>query len=56
MIALGMAREGADVIVNYNTDYAGAASAAEKIREMGRRATVLKADIGQVSEIAAMFK
>lgn len=54
-IALGVAREGADVIVNYNTDYAGAASAAEKIREMGRRATVLRADIGQVSEIAAMF-
>ncbi len=55
-ISLGMAREGADVIVNYNTDHAGALSAAEKIRELGRRTAVLKADIGRVSEIADMFR
>jgi len=55
-ISLGIAGEGADVIVNYNTDHAGAISVAGKIQELGHRATVLKANIGRVSEIREMFR
>lgn len=55
-IALGMAREGADVIVNYNTDGQGGLSVAEEIRKLGRKTMAVKADIGKVFEIREMFK
>lgn len=54
-IALGMAREGADVFLNYNTDAAGAAEAAQTIRGWGRRAWTVQANIRCPAEIQAMF-
>jgi NAD(P)-dependent dehydrogenase (short-subunit alcohol dehydrogenase family) len=54
-LALGMAREGADVIASFNSDRAGAEAVGEKIRALGRRALVVQADIGKVAEIEQMF-
>ncbi|MDO8685643.1 MAG: 3-oxoacyl-ACP reductase family protein [Clostridiales bacterium] len=55
-IALGMAREGADVAVNYNTDREGAVDVMEEIKKIGRKSIVIKADVGKVAEINEMFK
>jgi 3-oxoacyl-[acyl-carrier protein] reductase len=55
-IALGLAREGADVVVHYNTSRSGAESVAEEITTAGRTAHVLQADLTSWEEIAAMAK
>jgi NAD(P)-dependent dehydrogenase (short-subunit alcohol dehydrogenase family) len=54
-LALGCAREGAHVIVNYNSDRAGAEEVAAEITGFGRRAFVVQADIGRVAQIDRMF-
>lgn len=54
-LALGCAREGADVILNYNSDRAGAESAATEIRTLGRRAIVVRANLARVPQINRMF-
>ena len=54
-IAIGLAREGADVAVNYNSDMTGAINTIEEIKKMGRKAIAVKADIGNLSEIEGMF-
>ena len=54
-LALGCAREGAHVIVNYHTDRAGAVAVAAEITDLGRRALVVHADIGRVAQIDRMF-
>ena len=56
-LALGMAKEGADLILNYNSDREGAEAVAERICELGRRALVVKADIGCMRRVrAAVFR
>ena len=55
-LALGMAKEGAELILNYNSDRAGAESVAADVRSLGRRALVLGADIAKVSQVQRMFK
>ena len=47
-IALEFARQGADVVLHYSHSPAGAESAANEIRTLGRRATVLEADFQNV--------
>lgn len=54
-IAVGMAREGARVFVNYNTDEAGARGVVKAIEELGREAWAVHADVRNVSEIRGMF-
>jgi len=54
-LALGCARERAHVIVNYNSDRAGAEVVAAEIRDLGRRALVVQADIGRVAQVERMF-
>lgn len=54
-LALACAREGADVILNYNSDRAGAEAAAQEIRALGRRALSIRADLGRVAQINRMF-
>ncbi len=49
-IALALAREGADVAVNYYRDQAGAAAVVREIEVFGRRSVALGADVGQVAE------
>ena len=55
-IALGCASEGAHVIVNYNSDRAGAEAVAAEIAGLGRRALLVQANIGRVSQVERMFK
>jgi glucose 1-dehydrogenase len=55
-LALACAREGADVIVHYNSDRAGAEEVAAEIDSLGRRALVVPADIGRVKHVDRMFE
>jgi NAD(P)-dependent dehydrogenase (short-subunit alcohol dehydrogenase family) len=49
-IALALAREGADVAINYHRDAAGAAGVVAEIRGLGRQAFAIGADVRQVAE------
>lgn len=53
-IALQLAGEGADVVVNYRSSVSEAQETAELIRAMGRRALAIQADVSEVSEIRRM--
>lgn len=55
-IALGCAREGADVAITYRGNAEGAEAAAGQIRALGRRAEVLRVDISREEEIAALAR
>lgn len=55
-LAVGLAREGADVVINYHTDTSGAGEAADEIAALGRRVRVLRADLRSVPEIRRMFE
>ena len=46
-IAIAFAREGADVLVHYHEDAAGARQTADRVRQAGRRAEVLRADFSE---------
>jgi len=53
-IALNFAKEGANIIVNYHTRFESAQEVAKKIRQMGRKAIVIKADVSNLDEVANM--
>jgi 3-oxoacyl-[acyl-carrier protein] reductase len=50
-IALGIAREGADVVVNYRQDRVAAERTAADIRALGRRAAVVQGDTSVRSDV-----
>jgi glucose 1-dehydrogenase len=50
-IAVRLAQEGADVVINYNSDPNGAEEALAEVRALGRRGVVLKANLGNVAEV-----
>jgi len=54
-VALGLARAGADVVVNYVTHPETAEEVAHEIEAMGRRAITLKADVSDEAEVEGMF-
>lgn len=54
-VALGLARAGADVVVNYVTNPETAEEVAHEIEGMGRRAMALKADVSKENEVERMF-
>lgn len=54
-IAIGYAQAGADVLVNYYGDQAGAESVVEQIQETGGNATLFKADVASEKDVLAMF-
>ena len=54
-IALGLARAGWDVAVNYTRTRDGAAATARQVRDLGRQAWVLPADVGDGGQVQAMF-
>lgn len=54
-VALGLAKAGADVVVNYVADPAAAEDVAHQIELLGRRAIAIKADVSNESEVDAMF-
>ena len=55
-IALELARQGADVGVNYSASAEAAAAVAAEIRELGREAVVVQADISDADAVTAMTK
>ena len=54
-IALALARAGADVLVNYFGDEEGAEATAAKVREAGRQALVVQADVAVEREVQSMY-
>jgi glucose 1-dehydrogenase len=54
-VALGLARAGADVVVNYVTQPETAEAVVREIEAMGRRAIALRADVGNEADVEQMF-
>ena len=54
-IALHLAALGADIVINFFRNRAPAEQTAEQIRAMGRRALVVKADIGDLDAVDQLF-
>lgn len=55
-VALGLAKAGADVVVNYVTDPDAAEAVAKEIIALGRKAITVKADVSREDEVEAMFE
>ena len=55
-IALGCAREGADLALTFRANAEGAEKTARSIRELGRRAEVIRADISREDDVAALAR
>src|SRR5580700_9518644 len=55
-IALELAKEGCDVVINDYADSAGAEATAAEIRGLGRQAFAVMADVGAASEVDRMFE
>ena len=53
-IALGLAREGADVAVNYRASAGPAAEVVREIERQGRRAWAVRADVSREDDVRAM--
>ena len=54
-IALELARAGAKIAVNYNTDAAGAEATVAEIRGMAREAFAVQANVGIAADVDRMF-
>lgn len=54
-IALGLARAGWDVAVNYHSDESGAKETAAEIEALGRRSLTVKGDVGDKADTEAMI-
>ena len=54
-VALRLATEGADVLVNYRNSKAEADEVVAQIAAMGRRSVAIQADVAKKAEVAAMF-
>ena len=54
-VALALGQAGADVAVNYVVDPEAAEAVAAEIRQGGRRAIAIKADVSREEEVEAMF-
>jgi glucose 1-dehydrogenase len=55
-IAISLAKAGADVLVNYNSDEEGARHTVEEIEKLGRKAILFRADVSKENEVLAMFE
>ncbi|MBB6735532.1 3-oxoacyl-[acyl-carrier-protein] reductase [Cohnella zeiphila] len=55
-IAIALAEAGADVAVNYSGSEAAAAETAQAIEALGRRAIVVRANVGKAAEFDAMVQ
>src|SRR3954454_12804183 len=50
-IAVRLAKEGADVAINYNSDPRGAEEALAEVEALGRRGAIVKANLGAVADV-----
>jgi enoyl-[acyl-carrier protein] reductase III len=55
-IALRLAKEGYDIVLNYARSKSAAQEVAEEIKALGREALVVKANVGKVEKIKEMFE
>ena len=55
-IAIHLAEQGADVVVNFFRNRKPAEQTAEAIRQLGRRAFVVKANVGDMDQFAGLFQ
>jgi 3-oxoacyl-[acyl-carrier protein] reductase len=55
-IAISLAEAGANVVVNYAGNEAAAAEVAAHIESLGRKALIIKANVGNSAEVDAMVK
>ncbi len=55
-IAVRLAREGADVVINYNSDPKGAEEALAEVQALGRRGAVIKANLAGVSDVRMLVE
>ena len=55
-VALRLAEEGADVVVNYRSHPEGAARVADQITKLGRRTVAIQADLGRVEEVQRLVR
>ena len=55
-VAIGLARAGADVVVNYASHSEAAEAIAHKIVSLGRRAIAVKADVSKEDDVIALYK
>ena len=53
-IALDLASQGADIVVNYRSRPDAAEKVAQEVRDMGRHALVIKADVADESQVKSM--
>lgn len=55
-IAIHLAKEGYDLVINYARSKKAALETAEEIEALGRKALVVKANVGDVGKIKGMFE
>ena len=55
-IALELARNGCDLIVNYHSDIAGAEATIREVKALGRKAVAIQANVGVAAEVDALFE
>ena len=55
-ICLGLAEEGAHVVLSCDRDMAGAEDVATQVRDLGRRAMAVKADVVNSQDVSAMVR
>ncbi|OKL35968.1 enoyl-[acyl-carrier-protein] reductase [Domibacillus mangrovi] len=55
-IAIALAKQGYDIVVNYARSKAAAEETATEIEALGRRALVIKANVGDIKKIKGMFE
>jgi NAD(P)-dependent dehydrogenase (short-subunit alcohol dehydrogenase family) len=55
-IALGLAKEGADLAVNYYSENESAKQVVQRVISMGRRAISLQADVGRIEEVQRLVE
>jgi NAD(P)-dependent dehydrogenase (short-subunit alcohol dehydrogenase family) len=54
-IALALAAQGCDLIINYNSDKAGGEAVADEVRALGRKAVAVKASTAVPADVEALF-
>ncbi|WP_288759463.1 3-oxoacyl-[acyl-carrier-protein] reductase [uncultured Veillonella sp.] len=55
-VALEMARAGADIAVNYSGSEAAAQATVDQVKALGRKAIMVKANVADAEEVAAMVE
>lgn len=55
-IAIAMAKEGANVVINYHSDEDGAKKTLDEIEKAGAKAIIVQADISKEPDVLRMFK